>query len=154
FFLQVVELLLGVVQGFLFVGYLLLVVGILLVPLRGVAHAVASVGIHRCCTHLVFTLQHIEFASQQIDLFFLRGELALPLLPGGLLLRHFFIGRFCWGRRLSFGVCCGGRVLAISRRRRGAFYRLDRSYDRELVFARKVVVVEHLRLGLRSAVLA
>src|SRR5271163_2696 len=55
-FLEIVELLFGVVDGFLFVGDLLFVLGVLLVPVAGVAHAVAGVGVHGGGANLVLAL--------------------------------------------------------------------------------------------------
>src|SRR5882672_6820616 len=84
FFLHVIEFLFGVVDGFLFVGDLLFVVSVFLVPVGGVADAVAGVGVHGGGANLVFALEHVEFAGEKVDLVFLRGELCLPLFVGRL----------------------------------------------------------------------
>src|ERR1700687_2575452 len=80
FVLHVLELLLGIVQGLLLVGDLLLVLRVLLVPVAGVAQSVARVGVHGGGTNLIFALQHVEFARQQINLRLLRRNLVGPLL--------------------------------------------------------------------------
>jgi len=65
--LQIVEFLFSVVQSLLLVGNLLFVLRVLLVPVAGVAKAVAGVGVHGRGADLILTLQHVEFALGQID---------------------------------------------------------------------------------------
>src|SRR5205807_8117636 len=60
--LHIFELLLGIVEGFLFVGDLLFVLRVLLVSGAGVAQAVAGVGIEGCRANLVLALHYVELA--------------------------------------------------------------------------------------------
>src|SRR5579863_6090484 len=62
-FLHVRKFLFGVIDGFLFIGYLLFVFRILFVPLRFIAQAVAGVGIHGGGAKLVLALGNVEFAA-------------------------------------------------------------------------------------------
>ena len=59
---QVVHFLLGVVQRLLLVGDLLFELGVLFVPVGGIAKTIAGVGIHGCGAQLVFALRHVELA--------------------------------------------------------------------------------------------
>ena len=83
------SLLLGVVQGLLLVGDLLLVLSVLLVPVGGVTEAVTHIGVHGGGANLIFTLQHVKLARIQIDLALLLREALAPLFPrclfGGLI---------------------------------------------------------------------
>src|SRR5450432_768269 len=105
-FLQVFEFLPGVVESFLLGGDLFFVLCVLLVPGGGVAEAIAGVGVEGGGADLVFALQHVGFAGQQVNLVFLRGEPGLPVLPLGLAL-HFIVGRF-GVRRFGVGRSVGG----------------------------------------------
>src|SRR5579859_3869598 len=179
FFLHVLELLLGIVEGFLLVGNLLLVLRVLLVPASFIAHAVAGVGVHGGGANLVFALQHIEFARQQINLLFLGSQLVLQLFQGSLLGGLIFLSGL--GRTLGFviwslvvgglGLAAGGfdlaRSLGLSSscsrgrgvrrlgvRGIGGSGRRCRAYDGELILRRQIVVVENLRLRLGRGILA
>src|SRR5271166_3371979 len=84
-FLHIVEFLFRVFESFLFVRDLLFVLGVLLIPVCGVAQAAAGVAVHGSGANLIFALQHVEFALGHIDLLFLRSEFLAPLFPGGFL---------------------------------------------------------------------
>ena len=84
---------LALAEGFLFVGNVLLVLGVLLVPIGFVLRMRLPAGEHDGGgANLIFTLQHVELAGQQVDLIFLRRNLVAPLFPGSLLVRLIFVG--------------------------------------------------------------
>src|SRR5579862_881573 len=83
-FLQIIQSFLGVVDGLLFLGNLLFVLGVFLVPCSRTAQAIAGVGIEGGGAQTILALGDIQFTRQQIDLALLIGNLLLPFVVGFL----------------------------------------------------------------------
>ena len=77
-FLQIVQSLLGVIHCLLFLGNLLFVLGVFLVPCGRAAEAVAGVGIESGGAQAILALGHIQFTREQVNFALLIGNLLLP----------------------------------------------------------------------------
>src|SRR5258706_218333 len=131
------EFLPGGVDGFLFFFDLLFEIGVVLVPLSGIAQPIAGVGILGYRPQAIFPLRQVEFMVQGLDLGLLRVKLVFP-----------FIGRFLavGGSRFWIHRRNQWRCLGLSSAVRGligtvGIGRRCRAHDAQLVVDGKVVVV-------------